>query len=887
MLSKAIRSASRSVLRSDVILRKSLSGNSMRANVQKGGAISQQVSSSGVKSHTNHPGWITEFLAKASQGFKNFYPENEGGKTAKEREIEKELSKEGKEKEGGNKKSSGGAADGGENSAKRKDESSSSSSKKESGGFSGAQMPGGSGGGGGGGKGERPPDMTGSMQLGIVSMLMLMYLMSGRKGDVAQKEISWQEFQSQLLTTGMVDRLIVNNKNIANVVLRENPQQSLKGGSDSNSSQAIDEAHHSVDAFGLPTHSSYVSALPGSSAYESGEGGGESQKEEKDNKFARYPRLGNPPVLNTPYFFAIGSVDSFERKLDDAQKQLGIAQRDYIPVIYTTETNWMNEALKFAPTLLFIGLYFAFTKGMGGGGMGGGPGNIFRIGKSKAKKITKEDVSVRFKDVAGCDEAKREIVEFVEFLKSPKKFTDLGAKIPRGALLCGPPGTGKTLLAKATAGEASVPFYSISGSDFIEMFVGVGPARVRDLFKEARENAPCIIFIDEIDAVGRKRGRGGFGGGNDERENTLNQLLVEMDGFDSTSNVVILAGTNRADVLDEALLRPGRFDRQIQVEKPDIKGRKAIFEVHLDSVTLAGEKEEFSGRLAALTPGFSGADIANICNEAAIQAARASKLAVDFDCFEKATDRIIGGLESKKLISPEERRIVAYHEAGHAVAGWVLEHADPLLKVTIVPRGSGALGYAQYLPKEIFLRTQDQILDMVCMALAGRASEQVTFGKVTTGASDDLRRVTQIVYQMVQVYGMNDKIGQVAFPREDNGGFPDKLYSDATAQMMDNEVRAIVDEAYKRTLNLMELQKESVRKVAELLLEKETITHSDVIDLIGARPYSSGPEYEEFLTWQKIIKIEDEAQAGVGATAAATHEENLHKDAGGAGFSPA
>jgi AFG3 family protein len=410
------------------------------------------------------------------------------------------------------------------------------------------------------------------------------------------------------------------------------------------------------------------------------------------------------------------------------------------------------------------------------------------------------------------------------------------------------------LLAKATAGEANVPFFSISGSDFVEMFVGVGPSRVRDLFKEARENAPCIIFIDEIDAVGRQRGRGGFSGSNDERESTLNQLLVEIDGFDSSTNIVILASTNRVDILDSALTRPGRFDRQITVDRPDIQGRKAIFEVYLRALKLNAGVDVFSLRLAALTPGFVGADIANICNEAAIIAARRNKKQIDLTDFESATDRVIGGLESRKIMSPEEKRVVAYHEAGHAIAGWHLEHADPLLKVTIVPRGSGALGFAQYLPKELFLRTREQILDMVCMALAGRASEQIAFGRVTTGAADDLRRVTQIVYQMVQVYGMNERVGQVAFPKEE-GGYPgDKMYSNATAEVMDEEVRAIVEEAYKRTLELMELKKEEIRSVAELLIEKETITNLDIAQLIGARRFSAGKEYEQYINagWKEI-----------------------------------
>jgi AFG3 family protein len=572
--------------------------------------------------------------------------------------------------------------------------------------------------------------------------------------------------------------------------------------------------------------------------------------------FSRYPSVGSVPHGQPSYYFHIGSVETFERKLEDAQRTLGVTPRDFIPVVYSNETSLGHELMRFAPTLLLIGGMIFLSRGMGGAGGGGGPGNIFRIGKSTAKKINKESVKTTFSDVAGCDEAKREIMEFVQFLKEPKRFTDLGAKIPKGALLCGPPGTGKTLLAKATAGEANVPFFSISGSDFVEMFVGVGPSRVRDLFKEARENAPCIIFIDEIDAVGRQRGRGGMSGGNDERENTLNQLLVEMDGFDSTSNIVVLAGTNRVDILDAALTRPGRFDRQITVDRPDIKGRKSIFEIYLKKLTLSDQLENYSSRLAALTPGFVGADISNICNEAAIIAARRNKKQIDMEDFETATDRVIGGLESRKLMSPEEKKVVAYHEAGHAIAGWFMEHTDPLLKVTIVPRSSGALGFAQYLPKELFLRTKDQIMDMVCMALAGRASEQVNFGKVTTGAADDLRRVTQIVYQMVQVYGMNEKVGQVAFPKEDGQWPQDRLYSNATAEVIDEEVRKIVDEAYKRTLELMEQKKEQVKMVAELLLTKETITNGDIAEVIGARPHSAGKEYDEYVTmgWKQTSK---------------------------------
>jgi AFG3 family protein len=550
------------------------------------------------------------------------------------------------------------------------------------------------------------------------------------------------------------------------------------------------------------------------------------------------------------YHFHIGSVESFEEKLTHSQRELGISPRNFVPVQYANETNWGLELIKSAPALMMVGLMVYMMRGMGAaggaGGGRGGMGGIFQVGKSNAKKINKEDVNVTFKDVAGCQEAKKEVMEFVDFLKDSSRFTKLGAKIPKGALLCGPPGTGKTLLAKAVAGEAGVPFFSISGSDFIEMFVGVGPSRVRDLFKDARAEAPCIIFIDEIDAVGRKRGRGNMSGGNDERENTLNQLLVEMDGFNPSTGVVVLAGTNRVDILDDALTRPGRFDRQIQVDKTDLQGRKELFMVHLQGIKLDGDPEDFAGRLAGLTPGFSGADIANICNEAAIVAARRQGESVTVEDFEKATDRIIGGLESNKIMSKEERSIVAHHEAGHAIAGWFLEHADPLLKVTIIPRSSGALGYAQYLPKEVFLRTQEQIMHIVMMALAGRAAEEVFFGKVTTGASDDLRRVTELVYSTIQIYGMNSRVGQLAFPKDPNSF--DKPYSDSTAEAMDDEARRIVDEAYEATLKIITEKKEQVEAVANLLLAKETITHDDMIDTIGPRPFSGNEAYQEFVS---------------------------------------
>ncbi|RRT78070.1 hypothetical protein B296_00019837 [Ensete ventricosum] len=453
--------------------------------------------------------------------------------------------------------------------------------------------------------------------------------------------------------------------------------------------------------------------------------------------------------------------------------------------------------------------------------------------------ITHVHVSqVFFKDVAGCDEAKQEIMEFVHFLKNPKKYEELGAKIPKGALLVGPPGTGKTLLAKATAGESGVPFLSISGSDFMEMFVGVGPARVRNLFQEARQCAPSIIFIDEIDAIGRARGRGGFSGSNDERESTLNQLLVEMDGFGTTSGVVVLAGTNRPDILDKALLRPGRFDRQITIDKPDIKGREQIFRIYLKKIKLDNDPSFYSERLAALTPGFAGADIANVCNEAALIAARSEETQVTMQHFEAAIDRIIGGLEKKnKVVSKLERRTVAYHEAGHAVTGWFLEHAEPLLKVTIVPRGTAALGFAQYVPNENLLMTKEQLFDMTCMTLGGRASEEVLLGKISTGAQNDLEKVTKMTYAQVAVYGFSDKVGLLSFPQREDGFEMMKPYSNKTGAIIDAEVREWISKAYERTVELIKEHTDHVAQIAELLLEKEVLHQDDLAQVLGERPF--------------------------------------------------
>ncbi|UBM60244.1 ATP-dependent zinc metalloprotease FtsH [Marinilongibacter aquaticus] len=509
--------------------------------------------------------------------------------------------------------------------------------------------------------------------------------------------------------------------------------------------------------------------------------------------------------------------------------------------------NIMNTLLNWLPLILFFGLmYFLMTRMAGGGGPGGA---LFNIGKSRAALFDADNkVKITFKDVAGLDEAKEELSEIVDFLKKPKKYTELGGKIPKGALLVGPPGTGKTLMAKAVAGEASVPFFSLSGSDFVEMFVGVGAARVRDLFKQAKEKAPCIIFIDEIDAVGRLRGRGAMPGGNDERENTLNSLLVEMDGFGSETGIIIIAASNRPDVLDPALLRPGRFDRQISVDAPDINGREAIFKVHMRPLKLA--KEVDAKKLATQTPGFAGAEIANVCNEAALLAARRNKKEVDMKDFQDAIDREIGGLEKKnKLISPEEKEIVAFHEAGHAVTGWFLEHANPLVKVSIVPRGIAALGYAQYLPKEQYLYRTEQLFDEMCMALGGRAAEEVVFGKISTGALSDLEKITKMAYSMVTIYGLNEEIGNLSF--YDSKGQSEysftKPYSDDTARKIDAEVKKLVDQAYLRTKELLMTRREELNKLAQELLSKEILYQSDLVDLIGQRPFDKPTAYQEFM----------------------------------------
>jgi AFG3 family protein len=554
----------------------------------------------------------------------------------------------------------------------------------------------------------------------------------------------------------------------------------------------------------------------------------------EDKNYADAPR-SNLGSGRHHYWHEIGSLESFEKFLQTTQEEAGIPTSAQVMPLYETKHNWLAPLLGWVLPIAIIVVIWIFIMRRVGGGAGGPGAQIFNIGKSKATLFDQNSkVNITFEDVAGLDEAKEEVMEVVDFLKNPKKYTALGGKIPKGVLLVGPPGTGKTLLAKAVAGEAGVPFFSISGSDFVEMFVGVGASRVRDLFKQAREKAPCIVFIDEIDAIGRARGRNSFQGGNDERENTLNQLLVEMDGFSTDKGVILMAATNRPDVLDSALMRPGRFDRQIGIDPPDLKGRRAIFSVHLKNIKTAPDVNEEA--LSEMTPGFAGADIANICNEAALVAARRNKQAVDMDDFNYALDRVIGGLEKKnKLISPEEKQIIAYHEAGHAICGWYLEHASPLVKVTIVPRGIGTLGYAQYLPKEEYITRTEQLLDRMCMTFGGRAAESNVFGKVSTGAQNDLDQVTRMAYSMITVFGMNEKVGQVSFYAMSQDQFQ-RPYSDETAKLIDDEVRKMVDSQYERAKALLTERRQELEILANALLEKEMLLKSDIERLIGPRP---------------------------------------------------
>merc|ERR1719245_2680211 len=566
---------------------------------------------------------------------------------------------------------------------------------------------------------------------------------------------------------------------------------------------------------------------------------------------------GNPSMEKL--WFAIGSVDTFERNLETAQMELQLDASQYVPIIYKTEVD-SSKIFGMLPTLMIVGLVlwsFSRMPGMMGGrpgGRGGGRGGPMGGGmfggmsESTAKMVNASDIKVTFKDVAGCEESKIEIMEFVNFLKNPQQYLELGAKIPKGAILNGPPGTGKTLLGKATAGEANVPFISVSGSEFLEMFVGVGPARVRDMFALARKNSPCILFIDEIDAVGRKRG-GRNKGGQSEAENTLNQLLVEMDGFNTgATNVIVLAATNRVDILDKALMRPGRFDRQIYVPTPDIKGRSSIFKVHLGTLKTELDKEDLSKKMAALTPGFTGADIANVCNEAALIAARDLSENIVLKHFEAAIERVVAGMEKKtNVLGPEEKKTVAYHEAGHAVCGWFLEFADPLLKVSIIPRGKG-LGYAMYLPKEQYLYTTEQLFDRMCMTLGGRAAEKIFFDRITTGAQDDLQKVTKSAYSQITQFGMNEEIGNVSFEQPQQGEMVfDKPFSEHTAMLVDQEAKKLISSAMDRTMKLLTDKKDLVEKVALRLLEKEVLNREDMIELLGPRPFAEKSTYEEFV----------------------------------------
>lgn len=537
------------------------------------------------------------------------------------------------------------------------------------------------------------------------------------------------------------------------------------------------------------------------------------------------------------YSFTIGSVEYFQKQLEEAQADL--PEEDKISPRFETRENWFGNILSWLlPIIIIVAIWIFIFRRMSGR-LGGGGGNPFaNTGKSNARLFEgKEKVDVNFDNVAGLDEAKEEVMEVVDFLKHPEKYKKLGATIPKGVLLTGPPGTGKTLMAKAMAGESGVPFFSISGSDFVEMFVGVGAARVRDLFKKGREKAPCIIFIDEIEAIGRSRGRSNTQT-NDERENTLNQLLVEMDGFSSDKTVIILAATNRPDLLDKALLRPGRFDRQIQIDKPDITGRREIFDVHLKKLTLGDDINP--DMLAKQTPGFAGAEIANVCNEAALHAARKKKNKIEMEDFISAIDRVIGGMEKKnKLISPKEKEIIAYHETGHAVAGWLLEHAHPLLKVSIIPRGEAALGFAQYLPKEQNLYTLNELRDTVCMTLGGRVMEELVFGDVSSGAQNDLEKTTQIAYAIIALYGMNKKVGPFSYKDLQNEYSMRQPYSEETANMIDVEARKFLEECYQRTYELLEKHRDEIDTIAKSLMEKEVLYKQDFIDVLGERKFDN------------------------------------------------
>ena len=594
-----------------------------------------------------------------------------------------------------------------------------------------------------------------------------------------------------------------------------------------------------------------------------------------DKRFHRMPARGVQLV------FTIGSVDSFREDLKDAEQQSG----QQVPVVYENKTNdWTNILVNLLPWVLIIGVWIFLMRSMARGAGGGAGGGIMNVGKAKAQVFDKDNSKrVTFKDVAGLEEAKVEIMEIVDFLKKADKYRELGAKIPKGALLVGPPGTGKTLLAKAVAGEANVPFLSISGSDFVEMFVGVGASRVRDLFEQAKQKAPCIVFIDEIDAIGRARGKNAGFSGNDERENTLNQLLTEMDGFQTNTGVIVLAATNRADILDKALMRAGRFDRQIEVGLPDVKEREEIFEVHLRPLKLDPELDR--SFLARQTPGFSGADIANVCNEAALIAARHNKKFISKEDFLAAIDRIVGGLERKnKIISDEEKRVIAYHEAGHATVSWILENANPLIKVTIIPRGK-ALGAAWYLPEERQITTREQIMDELAATLGGRVSEQLTFGEVSTGALNDLERVTKQAYAMVAYYGMSDAIGTISY--YDSTGQSDmsftKPYSELTAQQIDAEAKALISKAYAMAEKVLREHADGLKQLAELLLEREVVFTEDVERIFGKRKKDIERERREAAARAAGKEAPEQASAKSDPAAATTSADEARTSSAKAG----
>ncbi len=618
----------------------------------------------------------------------------------------------------------------------------------------------------------------------IVLFFLGMSLFGGGNGLGEDQKINISTFE-RYLNDGEVSRVVVVNKNTAQVTLTE---------------EALEETKH---------------------------------KNAKSSDI-----LGRSNDSGPHYQFEVGNLELFQKKLEAAEAN-GV---EFSYEFKTVENRWLDVLIGFLPLILIIAIWLFIMRRMSGGGGGGGGAQIFNIGKSKAKLFDeKSDVKITFKDVAGLEGAKEEVQEIVDFLKNPTKYTVLGGKIPKGALLVGPPGTGKTLLAKAVAGEAKVPFFSLSGSDFVEMFVGVGASRVRDLFKQAKDKSPAIIFIDEIDAIGRARGKNNITGSNDERENTLNQLLTEMDGFGTNTNVIVIAATNRADVLDKALMRAGRFDRQIYVDLPDLRERKEIFKVHLKP--LKSDPKLDIDFLAKQTPGFSGADIANVCNESALIAARKNKKKVGRQDFLDAVDRIVGGLEKKsKIITPEEKKTIAFHEAGHATVSWMLEHAAPLVKVTIVPRGQ-SLGAAWYLPEERQIVRTEQMLDEMCATLGGRAAEDIIFNKISTGALSDLVKVTQQARAMVTIYGLNSKIGNITYYKADEGeyGFT-KPYSEETAKLIDAEISAIVEHEYKRAVQLLKKHKDKLTELAEHLLEKEVIFKDDLERIFGKRPFEKTEE---------------------------------------------